>query len=99
MAKKQPKPLRISLTPNLGNRAANLSKDGRMLNAIAEPDVSVVRAMKRSGMTSRYTLTTGQASATIGQLLFAFQTPSAPGIAGTSTLIGIRGDAITRPVT
>ena len=91
--------MRLPTVITLKNRGSTTTKDGRMLNAIAEPDVSVVRAMKRSGMTSRYTLTTGQASATIGQLLFAFQTPSAPGIAGTSTLIGIRGDAITRPVT
>lgn len=93
------KPARIGVAHTLGNRDETVTKDAKLQNGFAEIDGKVVRAVKRPGLVSSYSLTTGQAGATIGQLLFAFQTPSAPGIAGTSTLIGIRGDAITRPVT
>ena len=95
---RQPKPQHIQLVTTLGNRGSTTDKDGRMLNAFAEPDGKIKRVVKRPGMTSRYTLATGQGGATTGQLLFAFNTPNAPGMAGTSTLIGIRGDVLTRPV-
>ncbi len=92
------KPTTLGVAYTLGNRDEVTTKDSKLQNGFAEKDGSVMRAVKRPGTVSSYTLTTGQAGATIGQLLFAFSTPSAPGIAGTSTLIGIRGDAITRPV-
>lgn len=87
--------MRIPLAVSIENRSETTDKDGRMVNAFEE-DKKVV---KRPGLVSRYTLTTGQAGATVGQLLMSFSTPSAPGISGTTTLIAIRGDAITRPVT
>ena len=96
--------MRLGVANTLGNRDSTTAKDERVLNGIVEgqggrrrEDKALV--IKRPGMTSRYTLGTGQAGATTGQLLFAWQTPSAPGIAGTATLVGIRGDALTRPVT
>ena len=90
---------RIGVANTLGNRDNTTSKDELLKNGFAEVDGDIKRAVKRPALVSRYTLTTGQAGATIGQLLFAFQGPAAPGISGTSTLIAIRGDAITRPVT
>ena len=98
MARKQSKPTNLRVAHTLGTRDETTNKDGKLQNGFAEVDGKIVRAVKRPGLVSRYTLATGQAGATIGQLLFAFQTPSAPGIAGTSTLIGIRGDVLTRPV-
>ena len=99
MARRQSKPTNLRVAHTLGNRDETTTKDGKLQNGFAEKDGSLLRAVKRPGMTSRYTLGTGQAGATIGQMLFAFQTPSAPGIAGTSTLIAVRGDTLTRPVT
>lgn len=87
--------MRLPLAHTLGTRDETLTKDERMVNAFEE-DKKVV---KRPGTTARYALTTGQSSASVGQMLMVIFTPSAPGIAGTSTLIAIRGDAITRPVT
>ena len=91
-------PTRLPVAVTLGNRDETTAKDGKLQNGFAEKDGSTIRAIKRPGLVSEYSLGTGQAGATIGQLLFAFNTPSAPGIAGTSTLIGIRGDSLTRPV-
>lgn len=99
MARKQQKPTHLNVAHTLGNRDDTTDKDGKLQNGFAEKDGSILRAVKRPGLVSSYSLATGQAGATIGQCLFAFQTPSAPGIAGTSTLIGIRGDQLTRPVT
>lgn len=95
---RQAKPIQLPVAHTLGNRDETTTKDGKLQNGFAEPDEKKIRAVKRPGMISEYTLGTGQAGATTGQLLFAFSTPSAPGIAGTSTLIGIRGDSLTRPV-
>ena len=95
---RQPKPTQLTVAHTLGNRDATTAKDSKLQNGFAEQDGKKIRAVKRPGMISEFTLGTGQAGATTGQLLFAFNTPSAPGIAGTSTLIGIRGDVLTRPV-
>ena len=92
-------PTRLPVAHTLGNRDETTAKDSKLQNGFAEKDGNIVRAVKRPGLVSSYSLPTGQAGATIGQLLFSFSTPSAPGIAGTSTLIGIRGDVLTRPVT
>jgi hypothetical protein len=95
--------MRLPLAYSIGSRDETADKDEKLLNAFVESqggrrkgDKATVT--KRPGLTSRYTLTTGQGGATIGQGLFILTTPSAPGVSGTSTLIGIRGDAITRPV-
>ena len=95
--------MRIRVGYTLGNRDETTNKDERILNGFVDvegpkpTDPGLLN--KRPGLVSRYTLGVGQASATAGQLVFGFSTPSAPGIAGTSTLIGIRGDVLTRPVT
>jgi len=96
--------MRLRLANTLGNRDNTTAKDERVLNGYVESQGGRRRedkalVTKRPGMTSRYTLTTGQGDATIGQGLFTITTPSAPGIAGTDTLIGIRGDKLTIPVT
>lgn len=98
-ARKQAKPTHLKVAHTLENRDSTTDKDAKLQNGFAEIDGRIVRAVKRPGLISRYTLGTGQAGATTGQCLFAFQTPSAPGIAGTSTLIGVRGDVLSRPVT
>jgi len=92
-------PTRLTVAHTLGNRDETTTKDGKLQNGFAEKDGSTIRAVKRPGLVLEYSLGTGQAGATIGQLLMSFSTPSAPGIAGTTTLIGIRGDVLTRPVT
>lgn len=95
--------MRLPLATSLATRDGNLTKDARLLNAFVESQgrrkEDKATVFKRPGLTSRYTLGTGQGGATIGQGLFILTTPSAPGIAGTSTLIGIRGDVLTIPVT
>lgn len=98
-SRRQQKPTHLRVAHTLENRDETTDKDAKLQNGFAEVDGKMVRAVKRPGMTSRYTLGTGQAGATIGQMLVSINTPSAPGIAGTSTLIGIRGDSLTRPVT
>ena len=95
---RQSKPTQLTVAHTLGNRDATTTKDSKLQNGFSEKDEKKIRAVKRPGLVSSYSLATGQAGATIGQMLFAFNTPSAPGIAGTSTLIGIRGDVLTRPV-
>lgn len=96
--------MRLRVAHTLGNRDQTTDKDERILNGFAEVEGDPkkggrVYGVKRPGLTSRYTLATGLAGATTGQLLFAFTTPSAPGISGTATLIGVRGDVLTIPVT
>lgn len=91
--------MRVRIANTLGNRDETTAKDERLLNCFAEVESkSVVHTVKRPGLVSQYTLGVGVASATVGQLLFAWSTPSAPGISGTATIIGIRGDRLTRPV-
>lgn len=93
------KPVRISVAHTLENRSETTDKDAKLQNGFVEVDETTVRAVKRPGLVSSYSLPTGQAGAMIGQMLMSIQTPSAPGIVGTSTLIGIRGDSLTSPVT
>ncbi len=90
---------RIIPAYSLGNRDETTSKDSRLLNAFAEGDGESWRAIKRPGMVSSYTVSTGTGStSTYGQALFSVNGPSAPGIAGTSLLFAVRGDVITRGI-
>ena len=89
-------PVRLRAAHTLGNRDSTTDKDGRILNGYAEVDGKIVRAVKRPALTSRYALATGQGGATIGQCLFSFNEENATG--ATTTLIGIRGDVLTRPI-
>lgn len=95
--------MRLSLAYTLGNRDATTQRDERILNGFAELEGDQKKggksyAIKRPGLINTYLLATGVGGATQGQLLFSVSTPSAPGMAGTSALIGIRGDKLTRPV-
>jgi hypothetical protein len=91
--------MRIILAYTLGNRDATTNKDARILNGFVESDENMVRAIKRPGLNSSYSVTTGSgATSTSGQALFAITTPSAPGIAGTAMLFAVRGDVITRGI-
>lgn len=91
--------MRLILAYSLGNRDQTTDKDARLLNGFAEGDGETLRAVKRPGMVSSYTVTTGTgATSTYGQALFSVNTPSAPGIAGTSLLFAVRGDVITRGI-
>lgn len=91
--------MRLILAYSLQNRDETTDKDARLLNGFAEGDGETLRAVKRPGMVSSYTVTTGTgATSTYGQALFSVNTPSAPGIAGTSLLFAVRGDVITRGI-
>jgi hypothetical protein len=94
--------MRLPLAATLGNRHSTTDKDERILNGLVESqggkrkgDKAMVA--KRPGTVSRYTISAG-AGGTIGQALFIMTLPSAPGMPGTNTLIGIRGDQVTIPV-
>ena len=90
---------RIIVAYSLGNRDESTDKDARLLNGYAEGDGETMRAIKRPGLTSSYSVSTGTgATSTYGQALFSVNTPSAPGISGTSLLFAVRGDVITRGV-
>ena len=90
---------RIITAYTLQNRTDATDKDARILNGFAEGDAEVMRSVKRPGLTSSYTVTTGTgATSTYGQALFAVRTPSAPGISGTELLFAVRGDVITRGI-
>lgn len=97
--------MRIKLAATLGNRDETTDKDERILNGFAESqggrrkeDKSSV--VKRPGTTSRYTLAAGQfTTSSFGQAIFVVNFPAAPGVSGTAPrLVGIRGDALTSPV-
>ena len=95
--------MRLKLASTLENRDSTLDQDARILNGLVESqggrrkdDKSMV--IKRPGCVSSYSLATGQGGATAAQGLFVMLTPSAPGISGTVTLIGVRGDVLTIPV-
>jgi len=91
--------VRLIVAYSLGNRDETTDKDARILNGFAEGDGEVSRAIKRPGLASSYTVTTGTgATSTYGQALFSVNTPSAPGIAGTSLLFAVRGDILTRGI-
>lgn len=91
---------RLDVANTLGNRGAVTTQDEKLVNGYAEVDSDLKRrkAVKRPGLVNRYSLGTGQAGATIGQGIFAFTTIGTPTIASAITLIGIRGDVLTRPV-
>lgn len=90
--------MRLSLSDTLGNRDTSTSRDSRIVNGFAEDDkdIGVGRSIKRPGLTNRYSLPLGQSSATIGQALFGF-TFVGEG-SRTQSLVGIRGDKLTYPV-
>ena len=91
--------MRLVVFYSLQNRDETTTKDARILNGFAESDGEVSRAIKRPGLASSYTVTTGVgATSTYGQALFSVNGPSAPGIAGTSLLFAVRGDVITRGI-
>lgn len=90
------KPTRLRVAHTLGNRGSDTDKDGRLLNGFAEMDGKIVRAVKRPGLTSRYSLPTGQGGATEGQLLFVWRVEDTSG--SQIRLVGIRGDKLTAPV-
>lgn len=91
--------MRTIVAYTLGNRDASTTKDARILNGFAEGDETVSRAVKRPGLTSSYSVTTGTgSSASTGQALFSVKGPSAPGITSAPMLFAVRGDVITRGI-
>lgn len=95
--------MRLRVAYSLGNRDETTDRDERILNGLVESQGGRRRddkalVIKRPACVSTYTLVTGQGGATIGQGLFVFRIPSAPGIVGGETLVGIRGDVLTSPV-
>ena len=95
--------MRLRLAHTLGNRDETTAKDERLVNAFAESQGGRRRedkatVTKRPALQYRFQVATGTACATQAQGLFAYNTPSAPGIPGTVVLIAIRGDVLTRPV-
>lgn len=83
---------RFPLAVSLGNRAGNLDKDARMVNAFAEVDGDAAtgqrtRAVKRPGLDSAYASASGT-----GQALFTWNIPGALG--PTQTLVSITGDTL-----
>ena len=100
--------MRIRIGATLGNRDETTAKDERVLNGMVEIQSDSQQSrrkdsfvVKRPGTTSRYTLAPGQFStSSFGQAIFVVNFPSVPGVPGTTpTLVGIRGDQLTSPVT
>ena len=95
--------MRIKIAATLGNRDSTTDKDERILNGLVENDGGRRRedksqVLKRPATVTTYSLAVGQGSATQGQGLFVMNLPGAPGVPATNTLIGIRGDVVTTPV-
>ena len=91
--------MRIVSIYSLGNRDATTTKDARILNGFGEVTGEIGRAVKRPGLVSSYSVSTGTGTtSTTGQALFAVTTPSAPGISGTALLFAIRGDVFNRGI-
>ena len=94
--------MRLRIAQTLGNRDSTTDRDERILNGLVDgyanrkEDMPLV--FKRPALVSSYTLATGQGGATFGQGLFVMNLPGAPGVPATNTLVGIRGDQITIPV-
>ena len=94
--------MRLQLANSLGNRDGTTDKDERILNGLVESEGGrrkgdKSRVLKRPSCVSTFVLTTGLGGR--GQALFVRTLPGAPGIPGTATLVGIRGDTLTTPVT
>jgi hypothetical protein len=95
--------VRLKLANTLGNRDSTTDKDERILNGLVESQGGrrkgdKAQVLKRPACVSSFSLAAGQGGATQGQGSFVFNTPSAPGVSGSSTLVGIRGDTLTSPV-
>lgn len=76
--------MRLPLVTSLKNRASSTSKDGRMLNSLAETVAGNPRAIKRPGLGQTYAALTGG-----GQLLFNWETPDG------SDIFAITNDGVT----
>lgn len=95
---------RLKLANTLGNHDENTRKNERVLNGMVDAQGGRRRddhayVMKRPACVSTYTLATGQGGATFGQGLFVINTPGSSGGAAGNTLVGIRGDVLTTPIT
>lgn len=95
---------RLKLANTLGNHDDNTRKNERVLNGLVDAQGGRRRddrapVLKRPGCVSTYSLGTGQGGATFGQGLFVINTPGASGTSGSGTLVGIRGDVLTTPIT
>ena len=90
--------MRLKLAATLGNRDSTTDKDERILNGFAEGDKDMSYVLKRPACVTTYALAVGQGSATQGQGLFVMNLPGAPGVDASNTVIGIRGDVVTTPV-
>ena len=95
--------MRLRIANTLGNRDSTTDKDERVLNGLVESQggrrsTDNTFVLKRPACVSSYTLATGQGGATFGQGLFVMNLPGAPGVPATNTLVGIRGDVVTIPV-
>ncbi len=93
--------MRIITAYSLGNRSASTSTDARLLNGYAEGNEdSLLRSIKRPGLSSSYTVTTGTGTtSTLGQALFSVRFPQAPGVTTFAPLLfAVRGDVLTRGI-
>jgi hypothetical protein len=89
--------MRLSLASTLRNRTHQTTKDARLLNAFVEKKNDLLRIVKRPALLPGFSAL--EAGAGEGQGLFVLTTPGAPGVTGTSTLIGIQNDVLNNSPT
>lgn len=93
---------RVNLAFAIESRDGSTDSETRLVNAYVDADGKVRRVVKRPGLVNTYSVSAGHATSPLdlrGQAIIGYSTESAPGVAGTTTLVAIRGDTITVPVT
>ena len=93
---------RINLAFAIESRDGTTDSETRLVNAYMDLDGQIRRVVKRPALVNTYSLSAGHATAPLnlrGQGILSYSTESAPGIPGTITLMAIRGDTITVPIT
>ena len=92
---------RVNLAFAIESRDGSTDSETRLVNAYMDIDGQIRRVVKRPALVNTYSVSAGHATAPLnlrGQGLISYSTESAPGIAGTTTLLAIRGDTLTVPI-
>lgn len=92
---------RVNLAFAIESRDGTTDSETRLVNVYVDSDGNKRRVIKRPALVNTYSVSAGHATAPLnlrGQGMISYSTESAPGIAGTTTLMAIRGDTITVPI-
>jgi len=92
---------RVNLAFTIESRDGSTDSETRLVNAYVDLDGQIRRVIKRPALVNTYSVSAGHATAPLnlrGQGMLSYATESAPGLPGTTTLMAVRGDTITVPI-